>query len=412
MKKIISILLILILIVIGFSTIVNADTDTKEIIKRIELKTNLNPKYGEMPTFQGELLGDTKDLLNIEEYWTSVYGKSTKFAYISSNEEHNGYIKEDEKLYGESYANPIFLDKFEDGEYVYSIEISIKDTSKYKITKATEFIVDGKKVEIYDDNASGIMYRSETYKLGNYVSDDVTKKEENEATKVINKMLNSTDGIELKNEERYNKAIAENQEIVAQIELNKLSQKEIESKSKDDGYIEKVNAIMTNDNELIAYYDINIWLNTKNDIEEKNSGFAYARELPEEIEISLPIPSDLPKLESGKERKFYVIRVHNGVAEKIETKNNNNGTITFKSDKFSIYATIYEDIDSTFQLGDVNKDDKVSIEDAIEILKKITGKKKFTETEEKAADTNKDGKVSIEDAIQILKKITGKIKEF
>ena len=67
---------------------------------------------------------------------------------------------------------------------------------------------------------------------------------------------------------------------------------------------------------------------------------------------------------------------------------------------------------SGFILGDVNNDKKISLEDAIEILKKITGKKKFTETEEKAADTNKDGKVSIEDAIQILKKITGKIKEF
>ena len=72
---------------------------------------------------------------------------------------------------------------------------------------------------------------------------------------------------------------------------------------------------------------------------------------------------------------------------------------------------IYEDIDSTFQLGDVNKDDKVSIEDAIEILKKITGKITFTDEQMALADTNKDNKVSIEDAIQILKKLTGKIKE-
>ena len=36
-----------------------------------------------------------------------------------------------------------------------------------------------------------------------------------------------------------------------------------------------------------------------------------------------------------------MIRIHNGVAEALETKDNGDGTITFMTDKFSTYAIAY-----------------------------------------------------------------------
>ena len=39
-----------------------------------------------------------------------------------------------------------------------------------------------------------------------------------------------------------------------------------------------------------------------------------------------------------------VIRVHDGKAEKLETDENEDGTLTFKTDKFSTYALAYEDV--------------------------------------------------------------------
>ena len=42
-------------------------------------------------------------------------------------------------------------------------------------------------------------------------------------------------------------------------------------------------------------------------------------------------------------RTFYVIRVHDGKAEKLDTVENEDGTLTFKTDKFSTYALAYED---------------------------------------------------------------------
>ena len=55
--------------------------------------------------------------------------------------------------------------------------------------------------------------------------------------------------------------------------------------------------------------------------------------------FTVAIPEDLMK----EGRTFYVIRVHDGKAEKLETVENEDGTLTFKTDKFSTYALAYED---------------------------------------------------------------------
>lgn len=61
--------------------------------------------------------------------------------------------------------------------------------------------------------------------------------------------------------------------------------------------------------------------------------------LNKEIEFTVVLPSDLMK----EGRDFYVVRVHNGLAEKVDTVMNENGILTFKTDKFSTYALVYED---------------------------------------------------------------------
>lgn len=67
-------------------------------------------------------------------------------------------------------------------------------------------------------------------------------------------------------------------------------------------------------------------------------------ETPEELEIKLDLPRDLPAVKEGFTRKYVVIRVHNGEATVIkDVKDNGDGTVTFKSDKFSTYALAYVD---------------------------------------------------------------------
>lgn len=69
-------------------------------------------------------------------------------------------------------------------------------------------------------------------------------------------------------------------------------------------------------------------------------------ESPEELTITLDV-SSFPEVESGEVRTYFVYRYHEGTVDKItNVTDNGDGTITFKSSKFSTYAVVYEDSDS------------------------------------------------------------------
>lgn len=79
------------------------------------------------------------------------------------------------------------------------------------------------------------------------------------------------------------------------------------------------------------------------------------------VVVKLDIPESLKNTDSSVERKYTVVRIHDGVAEALETSCE-NGVITFTTDKFSTYAICYEDAaatgngqvsDNTINTGDV-----------------------------------------------------------
>ena len=59
------------------------------------------------------------------------------------------------------------------------------------------------------------------------------------------------------------------------------------------------------------------------------------------ITIKLVIPEDMRNKYSGKIRTFYIVRVHDGVAQVLAETTANE--ISFSSDLFSIYAICYKD---------------------------------------------------------------------
>lgn len=67
---------------------------------------------------------------------------------------------------------------------------------------------------------------------------------------------------------------------------------------------------------------------------------------------------------------------------------------------------------SDYQIGDVNKDGKINIKDAVYIQKKIVNRENFTAEELTLADTNKDGYVTVADATLIQKYATKMISSF
>ncbi|MBE5969425.1 MAG: hypothetical protein E7242_04255 [Lachnospiraceae bacterium] len=73
--------------------------------------------------------------------------------------------------------------------------------------------------------------------------------------------------------------------------------------------------------------------------------------LPEGVSISVPVLQALPQLADGMQRIFYMVRIHDGLAAKLDASYN-NGIVTSLSDSFSTYALVYEDVTSSPQTGD------------------------------------------------------------
>ena len=64
------------------------------------------------------------------------------------------------------------------------------------------------------------------------------------------------------------------------------------------------------------------------------------------ISIAIEVPENLRNTDSTIQRTYKIIRVHDGEAEILDGTYE-NGQFTFQTDKFSVYALIYQDVDST-----------------------------------------------------------------
>jgi putative LPXTG-motif protein cell wall anchor domain protein len=116
--------------------------------------------------------------------------------------------------------------------------------------------------------------------------------------------------------------------ISTEVQVTPVKETEVSAQDKkvlEDHIDENVN--------IAQYLDINILVKAEDQV------IGEVNELDKEVTFTVAIPEDLMK----EGRTFYVIRVHDGKAEKLETVENEDGTLTFKTDKFSTYALAYED---------------------------------------------------------------------
>lgn len=90
-----------------------------------------------------------------------------------------------------------------------------------------------------------------------------------------------------------------------------------------------------------TYFDITLVVkNTDNDTE-----IGTIEELSKEITLTVVLPENIQKVKDGYTREFYIVRIHDGKAEKINATLSEDGTyVTFKTNKFSTYALGYNDV--------------------------------------------------------------------
>ena len=89
--------------------------------------------------------------------------------------------------------------------------------------------------------------------------------------------------------------------------------------------------------EIAQYLDIKVVLK-----DSKAEELGTLNKLSEEITLTFEIPDEWKK----EGRKFHVIRVHEGKTDVLDVWENEDGTVSFKTDRFSTYALVYTDADT------------------------------------------------------------------
>lgn len=143
-------------------------------------------------------------------------------------------------------------------------------------------------------------------------------------------------------------ALKENEELATLVKNNKVEVEvvleDIKVKDKEKEVIEKAIEEKVKDIKVAKYIDISVNVKVKLDEIPDGKIVGNLEELKEKLTFTVSIPTDLPKIEEGYSRTYYIVRNHNGVVEILETKVTEDGkSLNFDSDKFSTYAIAYVD---------------------------------------------------------------------
>ena len=214
----------------------------------------------------------------------------------------------------------------EEGENVYLATYTPADKVNYHTINKIEINVKSIKVEkeVSDSNSSLAV-----------------------VTDMIDDMLNNDDETTL-TEEQINKiheAIAEGKEIVVDVVTEDVQKDLVEEDAK------KVEKVLKDEAKIAGYYDIDFVLK-----DEDGNEITKLTELKKPVKITVPVP-EVDEVAEGYVRTYSIVRVHNGVAEELDTVLNDDNTLTFSTNLFSTYVVTYidtqkSDVNSTVETGD------------------------------------------------------------
>ena len=137
--------------------------------------------------------------------------------------------------------------------------------------------------------------------------------------------------------EKVQDAIANNKEIITELVIENQKEMEVDKAAKD--LVESAVKDLVKDavSTIAQYLDIKVVLKT----EETDEELGTLNKLSEEVTLTFEIPADWKK----EGRVFHVIRVHEGKTDVLDVWENGDGTVSFKTDRFSTYALIYTDVE-------------------------------------------------------------------
>lgn len=154
------------------------------------------------------------------------------------------------------------------------------------------------------------------------------------------KNLDKTNAVSDETKVILQEAIDAGKQIAILPEITKMKEDKIEA-----SIVEKVEKVISKKANIAQYFDLSML------IKVEGTQVGTLNELESKVSFKINISKDLIK----EGRQFYMVRIHDGKAERIQGDLKGN-TFTFETDKFSIYALVYED-PSNVETGDkTNKD--------------------------------------------------------
>ena len=159
---------------------------------------------------------------------------------------------------------------------------------------------------------------------------------------VIEKALddNSNEGIDAETKEKLIAAIEQNKTVEAKIDVKTVNESEL-----DSTLVNKIKGSITNGT-VVEFLDIDLLLTADNDLLGKIT------KLDDELTISIDAPASLLNVPANTNRKFFIVRTHEGEEPEVIEATLVNGKLVFKTDKFSSYAVGYSDEKKNPTTGD------------------------------------------------------------
>ncbi len=182
----------------------------------------------------------------------------------------------------------------------------------------------------------------ETIKEITPVKDETTETAiNNEVNQLISDVLAgrvSEDTVDTQTADKISQAISNGTMVDAELVLKEMTSQEVENLTeKDKTAIEDKVVAEFGKNANIQYLDLSLILKAGNE------ELGTLNKLREEITITIAVPEKL----KAEGRTYKVIRNHNGEVTVLDTVVNEDGTISFKTDRFSTYALVYADKEET-----------------------------------------------------------------
>ena len=174
-----------------------------------------------------------------------------------------------------------------------------------------------------------------------------------EAEQILEDIMNdevSEEVMDSETAEKVKEAQENGESIITEILVEKMDESKIDAEVKEafvKALTEKAKEFKNAETKIAQFLDLSVLLKTT-----KGEKLGEIHKLSKEMTFTIAVPEDLVK--DGRE--FMVLRMHDGITTILETIKNADGTLSFKTDRFSTYALAYVDADDVADEGTTEGD--------------------------------------------------------